>query len=207
MRLCLAHSPVRALLLAGIFLLLTLTACSDFVEVPKPRAYPKVVYPKKEYVLFDKAYCDFTFEVPKYSVIEQDTLFFEEKAKDDCWFNIKVPELSAQIYCSYYPVSSRARYDELVADAFTMASKHNIKASYIEEIPVHRAEANVHGIIFQIQGPAASYYQFFVSDSTSNFLRGALYFNTQSRPDSLAPVIDFMRADLDHLIETIKWGR
>jgi gliding motility-associated lipoprotein GldD len=199
----LKHQLVLLIIVFGVLF----SACEEFVPVPKPRAYPRVVYPQKEYVPFNESYCGFTFEMPKYAVIERDTTFFEEAAKSDCWFNMKIPDLNAQVHCSYYPIGSRARYDELVQDAFTMATKHNIKASYIEEDPVHRPEDHIHGMIFRIEGPAASSYQFFLSDSTSNFFRGALYFETQAKPDSLAPVLKFVQKDIDHLVETLKWEK
>jgi gliding motility-associated lipoprotein GldD len=197
---------IRVLSTLGV-LVFIFSACEDYVPVPKPRMYPRVIYPEKAYRAFDEASCPFTFEVPEYAEIERNISFFEEKPKSDCWFNINVPALNAQVHCSYYPVTSRARLDELVQDAFTMAQKHNIKANYIEEIPVHRSRDRVHGIIFSIEGATASSYQFFVTDSTANFLRGALYFNTQARPDSLAPVLDFMRQDVNKLVETLRWGR
>jgi gliding motility-associated lipoprotein GldD len=189
------------------FFSLLFTACEDYVPVPKPRAFPRVIYPEKAYEPFHQTDCNFTFEAPKYAVIERDTTFFGDKARSDCWFNIAVPQLNAKIYCSYYPITGRSRFDELVQDAFTMAQKHNIKASYIEEIPVHRDADRVHGIVFAIEGAAASSYQFFLTDSTDNFLRGALYFNTQTRPDSLAPVLAFMRQDVNRLVETLRWGK
>lgn len=182
-----------------------LVACDEYVPVPKPRAFPRVIYPEKAYQPFKQTGCNFSFEAPKYAVIERDTTFFEEKIKNDCWFNIAVPTLNAKIHCSYYPITGRARFDELVQDAFTMAQKHNIKASFIEEIPIHRPADHVHGIVFAIEGAAASSYQFFLTDSTKNFLRGALYFNTQARPDSLAPVLAFMRKDVNKIVETLRW--
>ena len=195
---------IRFLLIA-IAGTLIFQACEEYVPVPKPRAYPKVVYPKKEYQRFDQNYCDFSFDLPVYANIERDTSFFDRRPASDCWFNIDVPALNAKIHCSYYPITGRARYDELVADAFVMAQKHNVKANYIEEIPVHRTADRVHGIVFNIEGATASSYQFFVTDSTRHFLRGALYFNTQARPDSLAPVLAFMREDVNRLVNTLKW--
>ena len=194
--------PLFLPFLMGILLL----QCGDHTPVPKPRAYPKVVYPTKAYKPFDETYCNFTFEQPVYAAIEHDTTYFDEKAKDDCWFNITVKELNAKIFCSYYPIHNRKDFDELVSDAFELTNKHNVKASYIEEQQVSRPEANVYGVVFNVEGPAASSYQFFLTDSTKNFVRGALYFNTEIRPDSLAPVIRFMRYDLDHLVGTLKWN-
>ncbi len=190
-----------------LFIMLLQTACEERVAVPKPRSYPRVVYPEKAYKPFDASYCHFTFDMPTYAIVERDTAFFDEKPRDECWFNLNVPSLNATIYCSYYPLKGRKDFDELVKDAFEMTQKHNIKASYIEEIPVHRPADHVHGIVFNVEGPAASSYQFFLSDSTRNFVRGALYFNSKARPDSLAPVVDFMKKDLTRLVETLQWEK
>lgn len=192
------------LLLSAVFIF---TNCNEPVEVPRPRAYPRVIYPQKNYQPFDASYCAFTFDMPTYATVERDTSFFEIKPASDCWFNLDVQALNAKIYCSYYPVTSRKRLDELVADAFTLTQKHNIKANFIDEQPIRRKEARVYGLIFNVEGPAASSYQFFVTDSTRHFLRGALYFNTQARPDSLAPVLEFMKQDMDRLVNSIEWTR
>lgn len=183
-----------------------LAACEDYTPVPKPRAYPRVEYPQKAYKPFDETYCAFTFDQPVYAAIEHDTTYFDEKAKHDCWFNITVKQLNAKIFCSYNPIKTRADFDELVKDAYEMTNKHNVKASYIEEMKVERPEDHVYGVVFNVEGPAASSYQFFLTDSTKNFLRGALYFNTEARPDSLAPVVQFMRVDLDRMMGTLKWN-
>ncbi len=179
--------------------------CEERVAIPKPHAYPRVIYPEKQYKPFAEGYCPLTFEQATYSTIEQDTLFFGEKPKSDCWFNLQVKSLNATIHCTYSTIENRKELDELVQDAFTLVQKHNVKASFIEEIPVHRTAGKVHGMVFKIEGAAASPYQFYMTDSTKNFLRGALYINTESRPDSLAPVIDFMKLDVNKLIETLKW--
>lgn len=180
-------------------------ACEGYTPVPKPRAYPRVIYPEKGYKPFEEGYCNFTFDQPVYSKIEQDTAFFDEKPKDQCWFNISVPQLNAKIYCSYYPIHSHTEFEKFVNDAFEMTNKHTVKASYIDEIPVNRPEDHVHGVVFNVEGPAASSYQFFLTDSTKNFVRGALYFHTEAKPDSLAPVVAFMRKDLDRMVSTLKW--
>lgn len=190
---------------AAAFLLLLLHACTETAPIPKPRAYPRVMYPEKGYVRADADYCAFTFEQPRYAKMVRDTLFFDEKPASDCWFNLEIQALNAKIYCSYYPIKSRADYDKLVADAFEMTNKHNQRASYIQDYRFDRPDARVFGMIFEVEGPAASSYQFFVSDSTRHFLRGALYFETKAKPDSLAPVVAFMKKDVDHMLETLNW--
>jgi gliding motility-associated lipoprotein GldD len=198
-------SRIMLFIFCGVSLLVA--GCDEHIAVPKPRAYPRVVYPEKAYKPFDASYCDFTFEMPVYAKTERDTSFFGEKPAQECWFNLTVPDLNATIYCSYYRIANRVALDTLIQDAFTMTQKHNIKASFIEEIPISRPAARVHGMLFNVEGPAASSYQFFLTDSTHHFLRGALYFNSQSRPDSLAPVVDFMKKDVNKLIETLNWRK
>ena len=85
-----------------------------------------------------------------------------------------------------------------------MADWHNKKANYIDEMRIERA-GNVSGFAFVIDGPAASPFQFYLTDSTQHFLRGALYFNTQARPDSMAPIYQFVEADILKMIETFRW--
>ncbi len=192
------------LLLLSIISIAT-TACEEDISVPKPRAYPRVDYPAKVYKPFDAAYCNFTFDQPAYATIERDTTFFGGKVRNDCWFNLDIAALNAKVYFTYNQIGSRADFDRFVQDAYEMTNKHNVKASYIEEIPIERKADQVYGIVFNVEGPVASAYQFFLTDSTHNFVRGALYFNTQARPDSLAPVLNFMKADVNRMIQTLKW--
>lgn len=192
-------SPVLALLL---FLV---GACREEPSyTPRPRAYPKVEYPQKAYQLFDESYCNFTFEYPRYAEIQQDTLFFGEKPAHPCWFDLFIPAFDSRLYCSYYPIEGEGSYEKLKSDAFELAAWHNKKANFIQEAPIKK-EGNVNGFAFIIEGPAASPFQFYVTDSTKHFLRGALYFNTQARPDSLRPVYKFVEEDILHMIETFRW--
>ena len=186
------------------FLCLCVGCQPDQAPIPKPRGYPKVIYPKKAYQPFDAEYCAFHFEYPVYASIQQDTTFFNERPNHPCWFDVVIPAFDARLHCSYYPIQNNNDFEKLRADAFHMVNKHNMKASYIDEFPVRKPN-NVNGFVFNIEGPAASPFQFYLSDSTKHFVRGALYFNTQVQPDSLAPVFDFVKADIMHLVNTLEW--
>jgi gliding motility-associated lipoprotein GldD len=200
---------VRRFLLLTVALtgLLSLTTCSsEPVPAPRPRAYPKVVYPEKQYQPLETGYCPFTFSYPSYTRIEQQKLFFDERPVHDCWFDIYYPQFDARIHFSYYPVGRAGKdLNQLWQDAFELADWHNKRANYIDELRINRPEAKVSGIAFEMKGASASPYQFFVTDSTNHFVRAALYFNTQARPDSLAPVVQFVKEDIVHLLETFQW--
>jgi gliding motility-associated lipoprotein GldD len=183
---------------------LIVLGCQGPSYTPKPRAFPKVEYPDRGYKTFQDDDCGFTFEMPEYTTIEKDTLFFNEEPAHPCWFNLHFPDFNCDVHFSYYPISNEAPFEKLNADAFKLAMEHNRKATYIDEHQVAN-EFGVAGFIFDLQGPVATPFQFFLSDSTNHFFRGALYFNTQVRPDSLAPVYDFVKQDLAHLINTFRW--
>jgi gliding motility-associated lipoprotein GldD len=64
---------------------------------------------------------------------------------------------------------------------------------------------NISGMYFELGGNTATANQFFLTDSTRHFLRGALYFDAAPNADSLGIVNDFLKKDLDHLINTLQW--
>ena len=178
-------------------------SCSETTNTPHPRGYPRVIYPAKAYQPFDENYCHFTFKYPTYAKINRDIKLFGGKPPSDCWFNIEVPDLNASIHFTYYDINSTNTFDKLKKDTYELVNKHEVKADYIEELPFKKG--NTIGRVFDIQGAAASPFQFYVSDSSRHFLRGALYFNTQSRPDSIAPVLEFMKIDVMEMLNTFEW--
>jgi gliding motility-associated lipoprotein GldD len=186
---------------------LFLVNCGEEIPpVPKPRSYPRIEFPQRAYVPLATDYCPFDFERPASTTIEQETSFFDEAPVHPCWFDLELaPALNGNLHFSYYPVTSYEQWEELRDEAFELVGVHNQRASNIEEIVIHRDEARVHGVAFDIAGPAASPFQFFLTDSTDHFLRGALYFDTRVNPDSLAPVIDYVKEDIFRIVETLDW--
>ena len=80
------------------------------------------------------------------------------------------------------------------------------KSSGIRNIAISDPARKMYGLAYQIKGMgAASPYQFYLTDSTSHFMRGSLYFDAVPNNDSLAPVIEFVEKDIQHLFETIRW--
>ncbi|MEO7176769.1 MAG: hypothetical protein ABIV51_12675 [Saprospiraceae bacterium] len=179
-------------------------SCGQEPPLPKPRSYPKVVYPPKVYRPFTETYCPFTFQYPNYAEVQKDTSYFGKKPVNDCWFDLYIPNFDCRLYCTYYPIGTTKDLDQLVADAFKLGREHSSRANYIDEIPYHKS-AKLNGMIFDYDGPAATPFQFYLTDSTQHFFKAALYFNTQVRPDSLKPVTEFVKKDLIHLMNTFGW--
>ena len=188
-----------------LMLLIGMTACTNNDYTPKPRTYPKVEFPTRAYQAFDKSYCNFTFDQPVYTEIEQNTTFFDTLAPNTCWFNINYPKLGGTIHCTYYPINQKKSVTALVNDSYRMAEEHIKKAEYIDERQVSNPTDKVYGLLMDIGGPSASPFQFYLTDSTQHFLRGALYFNTQPNPDSLKPIVNFVKEDVEKMVKTFKW--
>ncbi len=180
--------------------------CQRNVDIPKPHAYPRIIFPKVDNRVVTEPYCPLQFEFPTYGQIVQTQSFFEEKPSDSCWFTIQIPSLNASLYCSYGPISKTHPYDRYIEDEFKLLGKHNIKAEYREETKLHNANG-ASGMAFAIDGPVATPYQFYLTDSTHHFFRAALYFNDKVNPDSTKPVLDFIRKDLLHMQETFAWKK
>ncbi|GAB4313381.1 MAG: gliding motility lipoprotein GldD [Bacteroidales bacterium] len=181
-----------------ITLLILLAGCGENY-FPKPPGYFRIDLPEKEYTTFDSC-CPFTFEYPVYSQI----LFDTSRAAERCWMNLNFPDFRGTIHLSYKPVSGNL--NEYTEDSRTLALKHIPKSSGISTVQYTDTVRHVYGLVYQIAGSeTASPCQFYVTDSTRHFIRGALYFNTVPNNDSLQPVIRFIREDIDHLLETIRW--
>jgi len=174
-----------------------LAGCRETL-VPRPRGHFRIDFPQKAYRLYDTV-CPFIFEYPVYGKLSYDV----GKITEPCWFNIEFPKYGAIIHISYKSINKNL--PAILDESHEFAYSHSVKADAITEKPWFNKENKVYGILYDIKGNTASAVQFFVTDSNRNFLRGALYFSVQPDEDSLAPVIDFFREDIIHMVETMKW--
>lgn len=186
-----------------IFLAVLFFSCNSDYTV-KPRGYFKIDLPEKSYQVFNAPGYPYQFEYPAYGQIVKDSLFFDERTENPYWINIDFPKLGARIHLSYKNIGTN-RFDSLVNDAYTLSYKqHTYKASAIDPQPF-TTPLGVEGVFFTLKGNTATAHQFFATDTTKHFLRGALYFSATPNEDSLRPVTSFLRADLEHLINTLQW--
>ena len=182
--------------LAIIFLLAV--SCGESY-VPKPRGYFRIDFPEKEYCKFDSNF-PYTFEYPLYSKIVRDSSSLAEPY----WINNVYNSFHAQLHITYRVIDGNLT--KYLEDSRTLVNKHIPKANSISQREFIDPVNKVYGLVYNINGAdAASTIQFYLTDSTSNFLRGALYFDLVPNNDSLSPVIDFLKADIEHMITTFRW--
>lgn len=179
---------------------MVLAACTGNSYSPKPRGYFHIEFPKKEYRKFDTG-CPFTFDYPVYTEMTHDGA----GNTNSCWYNLSFPRFNGNLHLTYYDVLSQKEYAELVEDARTFAFKHTVKANAIDQRLINYPEKKVYGIYYAIEGNTASSVQFFLTDSVKHYFRGALYFNERPQYDSIQPVVNFIKKDIDRMISTFKW--
>ena len=180
---------------------LVLISCGDDddeVFIPKPKGYFRIDFPKKVYRVYDSL-CPYSFEIPTYAFINND----KHLGADPCWLNINFPKYNAQIHLSYKVVTNNI--DSLFSQSRDFVVKHQVKSTGIDETVIIRDSAKVYGLVYDISGNSASNVQFYLTDSTHHFMRGALYFNSVPNIDSLKIVVDYLRLDILQMIKTFKW--
>jgi gliding motility-associated lipoprotein GldD len=186
-------------ILPVILLIAFVVSCTEKTYTPKPRGYFNIETPTPEYVKFDSA-CEYTMEVSKYARMIQSP---DAKEKGNCWFNVYYPKFDATIYLTYDPVKNNLK--KYLDDSHELVYKHVVKSSGISEALISDKASGVYGMKYKIEGEAACPYQFYLTDSTQHFFRAALYFNFKPNYDSLYQVVNFIEADMDHMIQTFEW--
>jgi gliding motility-associated lipoprotein GldD len=178
----------------NIFLFLSLFIFSCGEEyTPKPRAFYKIDLPQKYYKSI-KVDCPFNFEIPDYSELSKENHY--------CFYNLNFTTQKAKLHLTYLPLNGNLQ--EHTEESRKLAYKHDVMADAISEIIYINDSLNVYGILYDYDGMTATAAQFYLTDSTSHFFRGALYFNTEIS-DSLLPVNNFLKEDVKYIIESFRW--
>ncbi len=191
--------PISFVLAATLLLAGCSTDTSDNY-VPKPKGYPRFDLPPHAYTSLEPTH-PYQFDYNKAARILPDTFARSEPH----WIFINYPQYHASIQLTYKPVRNDVnRLRAMLEDAYKLAARHNIKAYSIEQRTL-KLKSGLEASVIDLTGNVPSQVQFVVTDSTKHFLRGALYFNTATENDSLQPVIDYIRKDVLHLLNTLTW--
>lgn len=176
-----------------ILFILSAFSCNT-INQPKPKSYLALNYPKSNYNELLNQKFPFSFEYNKIAKVEEIS---------NSSYKVSYPYMKATIYLNYYEVNKNL--DSLLNDAYKLPYKHIVKAIEIPERIFINKNEKVYGTLFSVIGNAASQFQFFLTDSSRNFLVGSLYFYSKPNYDSLYPAIKYIEKDISHLFNTLKW--
>lgn len=169
---------------------------------PKPKGFPRINLPAQEYQTLEGDY-PYHFEFSKSAIIQKDTFLNAEPY----WIIIYYPELESRIQLTYKNFNGdMSRLKSHIDDSYRLAAKHQVKATEQIDNVVTYAD-DVKAITMEIKGEVPSHFQFFTTDTTKHFLRGATYLTEPTFNDSLKPVVDYMKLESEHLLKTLNWKR
>ncbi len=185
----------RFLKYLGVCVLLLTASCGDD-KVPKPPAQLALQYPEATYDQLIAKNCPFTFDINEHSRV---------LAKKDCSMKIEYPHMEATVYINYARINNNLR--ELLMDGQRLSYTHNKMADVIADYPFLNKDKNTTGMMYEVEGNAASNAQFYVTDSTTHFLTASLYFYSRPNYDSIYPAIDYVKKDMVKMLESLEWKR
>jgi gliding motility-associated lipoprotein GldD len=175
-------------------------SCKESSYVPKPKGYNRIELPDHSYQPIEDSY-PYQFEYSKHASIKPDTSWMSEPY----WIHLVYQEMGADVQLTYKSLDQdQQKLRELLNDTYKLTGKHQIKASAIDESILKTPNGRT-AVVTELSGEVPSQFQFFSTDSTSHFLRGALYFPTATKNDSLRPIIDFIKVDIIHMLNTLQW--
>lgn len=184
---------------------LAVLSCKEEVNTPKPRGYFKIDLPERTNPAnVQLAGCSYQFQYPANAKVERDSLFFNQEPDDPCWMDIVYPSINGRVHISY---KSLQKHDltELTEDYHKIKFKHSVKADFIDDVVIVNQDKKVYGLASDVGGDVASAYQFYLTDSSEHYVRGAVYFTSVVNADSLAPVVNYVKQDIQTLFDSWKW--
>ena len=175
-----------------------LVACSGNDNfVPKPPTYLRLEIPKATYRTFSDN-CPYSFEISHLYTLET-------VMKGECHKDINLGPLNGVIHMSYIPmVEPLSAYVNYSIDK---VEDHKVKATAIDDMQFIDTVNKVYGTLFELKGDVASPFQFYLTDSTDNFVSCVVYFNSRPNYDSLKPSLNYLKKDLVRMIETFEWKK
>ncbi|MDR2234254.1 MAG: hemolysin family protein [Tannerella sp.] len=192
-------NTILSIILCLIYLGAGFMSCIDAGSMPKPRGFYRIDLPQAQYSKLMLADLPYSFNVSQLVTVE-----LPESEQSTDWINIDYPSLNATVYCSYHRITpSDLPVLEAESKELVSRSVRNTDAITVQEY--ENNHIHVYGTLFRIEGETASPLQFMLTDSSTRFFRGALYFNCKPNVDSLAPVTHYLDDNVVELIQSFRW--
>ena len=169
--------------------------------MPKPKAFLRLEYPKPQYKEVSTN-LPFTFE--KNSIANNIGVIKSSRNKKTLGLEVTYPTIKATIFLTYKKTDAN-NLQLLINDAQNITQSHARKADAITGQSFANLEQRVYGMFYEVDGNVASQAQFYVTDSIKHFLTGSLYFYVKPNYDSILPASDYLKKDIQHIMETLKW--
>lgn len=173
---------------------------SDFI--PKPPTYLRINLPDHYY---------HNEQVACFVMLEAADIFTLKNVSTDnkgqCAQEIDLGPINGTLYLFYKAFNSQDSLAQLINISNDFIDDHKIKADRIDFQQIIDPKRRVFGTFFTLKGNVATNYQFYLTDSTSNFIRGEVLLNCKPNYDSLRPSLEYLKIDLLHLVNSLQWKK
>jgi len=180
----------------SIAVVIFLCAACDNNYQPKPKGYNQIFFPSPQYKIK---------EYNKRFSFERNIISTTTENLDYGWLNLSYPKYKAELLLTYKKVSSYEHLKNLINESYKLISKHKSKSSSITEKDIITLSGK-RATIITIEGEVPTPFQFIITDSSKNFLRAALYFEKPIANDSISPVVEYIKKDMIHILNTLSWN-
>jgi gliding motility-associated lipoprotein GldD len=186
-----------------VFPLVFLFCSCENVELPKPNAYLRLDFPSPIYKKIVFGANNTTLELNTASTlittINNPNLVILK--------SISYPLIDAEINLEYFNLNKNNNLNDRLKNLNDFTSIHLKKSSNPPKIQEFTNQnKKVYASIINIKGDVTSPSQFFATDSLNNLLIGILNLKSMTKYDSILPALDYIKTDIYHLIESIKWN-
>lgn len=187
----------HTLTLAFVFLLLF--ACTPEKTIPKPSTYLRLDVPPAKYTTYQST-CGYSFDVDKLFTVKD---VVDSAGNPTCHKDIYFNQLNGVLNFSYIEMERPLK--DYIDYALNKVDEHKVKATAIDDTSFLYPDKKVYGTLFELKGDVASPFQFYLTDSTSRFVSGVVYFNAVPNYDSLRPTLLYLKKDLVRMMDSFKW--
>ena len=132
-------------ILSVLMLFLAIGCTQEQVNTPKPKGYLRIKFPERSYKTYVSA-APFEFDYPAYAIMVKDM----EANAQPFWSNLDFPQFNGRLHLTYHGVFSEQNYNKMTEAARTLAMKHSVKASAIDQRVINYPDKKVYGIYYEI---------------------------------------------------------
>lgn len=175
-------------------------ACKNDSPVPKPPTYLRTELPEHTYRIVAN---DCPYELKLAEIYNYKPCIFEKS--NFCMQQIDLGPLNGSLFLYYISIPSKDSLPAIINYANDKVDDHKIKADKIDFIKLMDRDQRVFGTFFELKGNVATNFQFYLTDSTNNFVRGEVLLNCRPNYDSLRPSLEYLKLDLLELVNNFKW--
>jgi gliding motility-associated lipoprotein GldD len=189
-----------------VFPLVFLFCSCENVELPKPNAYLRLDFPSPIYEKIVFGANNTTLELNTASTLI--TIINNPNNLNLVILkSISYPLIDAEINLEYFNLNKNNNLNDRLKNLNDFTSIHLKKSSNPPKIQEFTNQnKKVYASIINIKGDVTSPSQFFATDSLNNLLIGILNLKSMTKYDSILPALDYIKTDIYHLIESIKWN-